>query len=723
MKLLIIELINKFCSHLWMNIISGICIIGCLLMIYRFIIGMCRCENKTQYFNNFKKGKCLYIYFISLPLYFIGYYYASGEIILSFFNAVKSNVELVVLKYDLDGVMRLLSECSIYRTALYLCFSLVLVNAVLVVVAMLYEKFVISVKMHLFYRKDDKVLILIGNNEDNIHIAESTNLKTLILSENESKEKYYLCKNNILCSSKKYTMLEDLLARVNQLPEREVTIIINTGNNSSNFVYANNVLNFIKSNDKSELDHYNKGVECYVFSDDYNKLLLQSIEDSSFRAIKVINKYSIIANQLCFEYPASRFLSDNQVDREIGVVKDGVEINHCFIGFGKTSRAIFNVAFFNDQMLQKSNGEIKNMQINYNMFDISDALNGIEFCNGYKRYEGKFGDACHLDGYYPLVGKCASVNFHKCNVNSESFYKDFEKHLILNPCGLNLVTISLGNEIKNIDMCEKIYARAYNSGINIRFMIKIDNYKTKKAVEDRFKAVGLCGVVFFGVKESIYTYDGVASELVECMAIFRHMLYMNKKLNIEESIKNSDNLMQIASDYWRYEFDRVKRASNKYALLNVRSKLNLLGFDISMKESAIDCAEQFKNVYFNRNNLLQAREAIAMQEHARWNSYMISNGYIPASKEEYFEAAKCASVDGNLKKQLLRNKKHINITTFDGLKEFQKDSIEKLNKTEDDADVIKYDYQVLDSICEILEKFNCKIIKLENSKMDEICEK
>ncbi|MEG1663471.1 MAG: hypothetical protein RR338_05735, partial [Clostridia bacterium] len=174
-----------------------------------------------------------------------------------------------------------------------------------------------------------------------------------------------------------------------------------------------------------------------------------------------------------------------------------------------------------------------------------------------------------------------------------------------------------------------------------------------------------------------------------------------------------------------YSQAQVQRESNIYACLSVRMKLQLLGFDYCDKDETAQNAndayqvayetndpiiyDDSKNtvkskrtiVYTNNYVVGSVRNTFAIQEHQRWNAYMISCGIIPSTIKQ-IEA-------GDSKNLALR--RHGNITTFEGLIEFRKIIAKIENCSEEEADVIKYDYQIMDDLVWLLTKNGYKIIR------------
>ena len=97
------------------------------------------------------------------------------------------------------------------------------------------------------------------------------------------------------------------------------------------------------------------------------------------------------------------------------------------------------------------------------------------------------------------------------------------------------------------------------------------------------------------------------------------------------------------------------------------------------------------------------RQTLAMLEHLRWNAFMISKGFVPATKAEI-----CANTS-NGKNYILR--KHGNLTTHEGLIEFRKLVAARDGKDESETDVIKYDYQLLDDAFWLLTQNGYRIVR------------
>ena len=105
---------------------------------------------------------------------------------------------------------------------------------------------------------------------------------------------------------------------------------------------------------------------------------------------------------------------------------------------------------------------------------------------------------------------------------------------------------------------------------------------------------------------------------------------------------------------------------------------------------------------------------MAIQEHLRWNSFMISSGVIPSTVDEILN-----EVDEQGRHTDGRNndcRRHCNITSFNGLVEYRKMIAKRDGKSELECDVILYDYQLLDDAWWLAKACGYKIVRLSDVK-------
>jgi hypothetical protein len=114
----------------------------------------------------------------------------------------------------------------------------------------------------------------------------------------------------------------------------------------------------------------------YVFGDPEYEAVYDRLVDSSMGCIRYVNKYRCIATDFIDKYPITRFMTDEQLDFERSVLRDGVCVNMVLVGFGRTSRQLFLSSVANNQLLSLQNGEAVLTQINYHIFGI-DAVRAV----------------------------------------------------------------------------------------------------------------------------------------------------------------------------------------------------------------------------------------------------------------------------------------------------------------------------------------------------------
>lgn len=155
---------------------------------------------------------------------------------------------------------------------------------------------------------------------------------------------------------------------------------------------------------------------------------------------------------------------------------------------------------------------------------------------------------------------------------------------------------------------------------------------------------------------------------------------------------------------------------NIHATLSLEEKLNSIGFTLGEEddeEEFLRLYEEgdpilrdeggriiFRGVNFNCDSL---RYLFAEQEHLRWNADMFARGYLPASLTEQ------KTLD---KAQLKQAKKHANLCSMEGLYRFRERRAAELNKTVEETDVIRYDFQIMDEAPAVARVMGKKISRM-----------
>ncbi|MBQ9781849.1 MAG: hypothetical protein IJW26_01540 [Clostridia bacterium] len=158
----------------------------------------------------------------------------------------------------------------------------------------------------------------------------------------------------------------------------------------------------------------------------------------------------------------------------------------------------------------------------------------------------------------------------------------------------------------------------------------------------------------------------------------------------------------------------------------------MIGYDLvsSKKDDYLEFIKDYSKLdqieYYNKHGV-QDKKIVSYQidkfkpslsqnleilEHFRWNAFMLANGFIPATIEEITKATTIK--EGKTKYTNGKDytvRKHGNLTTFFGLEKYSKIISERDNISYEKADVIRYDYQLLDDVGWLIKNTPYKIVK------------
>lgn len=472
----------------------------------------------------------------------------------------------------------------------------------------------------------------------------------------------------------------------------------------------------------------------YAFCQVENQSMFTELAERSEGHINLLNRYEQIAFDFVNKYPLTHFMTGEHIDLSNGLIKNETEINVCLIGFGPTNRQIFLKTIANSQFFTKVNQKLVHKKVHYYVFDKADAHNdknlnqnyfrySLEFYKQYKKYkekmlgEGKnekskdwnylpLPDYPADDWFNPernteLSGKDPyfAEHFCKMDINSYEFYDKLQE-VINKDNSYTYIITAFGEDLENIDLAKKIFARLsmWGKSKDTHVFAKVRN----GALFDAGNADD-SGIIMFGSTESVYDMNKIANNEIMKMVFSKSFVYTRESGEDENEIRR-----QAVLDWMKSSIEQ--RMSNFYCCLNLRTKLNLLGFDYVKKQTNSDTGDldEFKTKYYGPDGKIEVcekmyrdgsvRTLLAIQEHQRWNANYICAGIIPLTKSE---------IIAGVKKDMEHRLVHCNLTTFEGLEEYRvltgKDVREK--------DVREYDYRIMDLAGEILSDAGYKIVR------------
>lgn len=689
---------------------------------------------RISFIRGFKKGKCVFAYIFAMPLYFIGHIYAGMPFADAFFGTVNKIINLVLLRFDYSSVTALMEANLLYKITVYYSQTVVLLNAIVFALSLTSQRiwlFFYGVAAY-FTRKPR--LVLFGYNEENLAVAKSDKTSVITLIDKISPQD---CEN--LYSMKiGYISVRDAAKQIPKLFKRtdrgkQFTIIINTGDDRKNISLCRAFIEGIAARNGQNKEVFGK-LRIYVFGDPRFENLYGEVVSSSFGCIQYVNKYGKVAMEFIDKYPLTRFMDGEQIDFSTSLIKDGVEINVCFIGFGKTNRQIFLTSVANNQFLTSSGGTAVLKPVNYHIFDKTHSENNKILNHSYYRYKHERKDMNPAD-YLPLPEFPANEYYHLLDINDAQFYSDIKKVVTRSKSDANFIIIAFGADLENADMAHKLAEKRREWGVN--FTIFVKSRAVRK--EEVFNSCGGCYFIAHELKD-VFDIREITGDGIFRMAQMRNEIY-----DLEYAITHGHGVdvteefilrnRAAASRNWYIKKSQLERESSLYCCLSLRSKLNLMGLDYCKKEEEGTALteEEYLNIYaggdlpdvytypqtvegkkvvrYTLDFAESRRKTMAVQEHRRWNSFMISKGVIPSTIDQILNERR---EDDNSRYTNGKNyavRRHGNLTTFEGLVDFRKLVARRDGCPETETDVIKYDYQLLDDAYWLLTSAGYKIIK------------
>lgn len=409
-----------------------------------------------------------------------------------------------------------------------------------------------------------------------------------------------------------------------------------------------------------------------------------------------------VAVDFANNYPFTQFMNGGHIDYASALLKRGTNVNVFLLGFGRINRAVFLLSVATNQFLAADeNGQPVPKKVRYFVFDRAAEEKKKILEDTYYRYEN-FASAAKKEDYLPLPEPAAEERYFDCEIGTEEFYGIIGK-LSRNENDVGIAVVSLGDERENLRAASEVRKKS-NGRIHAIANIK------KRQNE----------IFAFGNQE----FD----ERIVSMAKTRNLIYESEKLarTGRQTEQDFAKARLRAEEKWE-AMSLADRGANIASILGLKVKLQLLGLDLRDKnqDGAPLSRNEFERVYAAANmpkfyradkgnaSDTCARTNLAIQEHERWNAYLLSLGYVPASRlqiltETETRDGKTFCTNG----KSVEEKRHGNLTTFEGLKEYAAMIAKRDGCKEEERDVIKYDFQLLDGAYRLLDEYGFKIVRL-----------
>ena len=455
-----------------------------------------------------------------------------------------------------------------------------------------------------------------------------------------------------------------------------------------------------------------------VFSDSRYEAIYLDLQRESMGILRHTNKYRMAALDFVLQHPLTEHLRGPRgalLDDRACVAPDA-DINVLLVGFGETNQELLKVSFATNQFIQPGTGGVPQPKpVSYHIFDRHDARKNRNLNHSLFRYCIDFTDAietgrlCRED-YLALPPTPARLSFHVADVDDLAFYRQVHDICTSNPRSVNTVIIAVGDDLTNIDLSHRLLVKRLEWGLdNLFICVKIRDARNEALARD------LNGDDFIAFGNEDPRLRDILEPEIERMALRRNLMYALEK----SGASAGDNLREaeVRTRYSWYTMDRDRRQSNIFDAISLRMKLQLIGLDCaprSGRPDALATNDDYFAIYAgedrpqaradDRQSLGKAlytyehirplsayvrgslRDNLAVQEHYRWNAYMIMCGFIPATLGQMRSGA--------VKSYPARF--HGNLTTFEGLFDFRRKMAEWNGTDEAAEDVVRWDYQLMD---------------------------
>ena len=696
-------------------------------------------KERIAFIRSFKKGKCALIYFTAMPLYFIGHIHNGDDLVTAFFTTLNDILGMVVMKYDVSSISALMAEDWLYRVAIYFCYVLVVINAVLLTLSLTMQGIWCGVQaMRAAVTRKDKLYIF-GNNPESLAVYRSDKKRCKVIVDQISDadaERLYMEKIS-------YISTPNILARIKSFinvakkMDREHVFLINIEDDEKNITLCRSVIDAISASDERVKQHLFLKMKVYVFGDPRYQTIYEDIVSDGYGCIHYVNKYHKVAVDFIDKYPLAWFMNEEQIDYDSSLVKNDVDINVMLIGFGKTNQQIFLTSIANNQFLTEGEGEPKLKKVNYFIFDKDHAENNKNLNHSYYRYKNECANV-NPDEYLPLPSLPAEEKYFHLDINSREFYTGIREISMRSAKDKNYIIIAFGSDLENIDMAQKLVEKRDEWELhNLIIFVKVRVWHKEQTLLEQ------SGCYFIGNEcDVVYNIDKITGDKILRMAKMRNEVYdLESDITANPDIAVDDKYIEQnsrkANRKWYVSKSQLERDSSLYGCLSLRSKLNLMNLDYCrLDENDIPplTEREYLELYAKGDMPMTGkypvsangkpiisygidfansrRRNMAIHEHQRWNSFMISKGMVPATRQQILNETKINDegerVFTNGKSYALR--RHGNITTFEGLVEFRRMIATRDGVGEEKKDVIKYDYQILDDAFWLLSENGYKII-------------
>ncbi len=584
-------------------------------------------------------------------------------------------------------------------------------------------------KMSEIFKGQKEAFVLIGNTEEITMLSRSTHRKKIILDVDvpdgdETADGYSFCID---------PASESFVKVVLSLKRSKKYVFICRGDDEKNLETCRAFVEALKD-PESNYKFDRKSFHVYVFMQD-DPALYKRIEAESEGYLSCVDRYKRLAEKAVEQHPLTECMTEQQIDFEQSVIKEGVNVNCYSIGFGRVNSEVFLTSVKVQQFLSADDLST-NKKVRYYLFDKENKRSTLE--RNYFRYQ-KESKNFEPDAYLPLPPVPAETKFLRADVTDDGFLWQLKETITDSPNDVHYFFVAFGSDFENVEWGKAILRKAKKWHVDTIRVIVL----TEK--EYSFRSSYIHNL---SLEKEVFDIESITNDKILEMAQMRNGAYDLEYFLTREgadglSKERVESIKAQSVSNWYLKKSPLDRESSLCSCLSLRTKLHLMGLDYGKGQKGISYKE-FMSIYaagdmpdttsYNRvadgrpiirytlDFIPSRRKNLAVAEHYRWNAFMICSGMIPASIDDILYEQ--ITVEDGSKFTNGKNPekhRHGNLTTFDGLVEYRKLIASRDGRSESDVDVIKYDYQLLDDAYWLLTKAGYKIFP-KTTEEDQITE-
>lgn len=288
---------------------------------------------------------------------------------------------------------------------------------------------------------------------------------------------------------------------------------------------------------------------------------------------------------------------------------NGTDISVAIIGCGRTGMRMLKTAYWA--------GQIDGYNLKIRVYD-----KAVTAC------EADFHRQC------PGLKDEESIQFVQVDACSMSFEENLLKPE--NSGDATYIVVAMGDDQLNMSVADRLYQiyRRHFSFQTDRLPEILARVRSKTKSNSLFHNASFLkerNIHLFGTTASVFSDKTLFNTEFENLALAVHLTYWDQM----PPDKNAEKYAEALKDFRTSEYDR---RSSMAAALHIPAKLWMCDETLRTKENILT-SENLRTYSERIANDTKLRDRLAINEHKRWNAFMLTEGYLPASIDQMHQYA------------------------------------------------------------------------------------